>query len=99
MGNGVLAHHLRSTFEQIVSRDRLSFGGGHLTGRHIVAGRDCPHHVHVRHQTPSTKRTTMAEVADGNDVHSMVSHGTRDLGEWRVGRATHDARVHAIADA
>ena len=60
---------------------------------------DCGHDVHVGHQTPSAIRTTMAEVGDGDDVHSVVSHDPRYLSEWRVGRATHDARVHAIAHA
>ena len=41
----------------------------------------------------------MAEVGDGDDVHSVVSHDPRYLSEWRVGCATHDARVHAIAHA
>jgi len=41
----------------------------------------------------------MGEVGDGDDVDSVVSHDPCDLSEWRVGCATHDARVHAIAHA
>jgi hypothetical protein len=41
----------------------------------------------------------MAKVGDGHDVHSVVSHDPRYLSEWRVCRATHDARVHAITHA